>query len=111
VLGDTVIDLNIFDESTGDQIVDAVGYGGNIGLGPSHGTLNVQDSTMLFAGVPYFVYYSMSIYFPYLPPPDAYGEGFGEAHFAITPVPEPTSLAMLAASFFISFGRKRHGRR
>lgn len=84
-----------FNEDSGDQPILGSASGGNFGLNPPFGTLEVSDTGLLHAGVTYeLIYFARIIHFEPTPP-GTYGWGSGEIHFEINPVPESATLSLL----------------
>jgi len=104
--GTSVIFMSVTDLQTEEEIVGDSAFGGNFGIGPYHGTLDVSGNATLLAGREYFLYYIARIILDPTPP-GTYGEGVGEIHFAITPVPEPATALLLACFLLIAFQRRR----
>ena len=105
--GSTSLHLAIVDAQTEEFVADEVAFGGNVGLGPPFGTLNVQGGATLLATRGYFVQYTVFIDHFDPTPPGTYGEGVGEIHFSMTPVPEPAALALILPALFFPRRRKR----
>ncbi len=107
VLGQTIISLVAYDVDADQVVAFANAGGGNTGLGPPYGDLHVQNNGVLQADGYYQIYYVAQIYHSTSTPPGTHGEGSGEIHFTITPVPEPATLALFAIAFLIP--RRRSG--
>jgi hypothetical protein len=95
VIGSSDVYIAAFNEESGDQPIADFASGGNLGLNPPFGTLEVSDTGLLHAGLLYEIFYFADIYHYEPTPPGTYGWGSGEIHFAITPVPEPMSLGLV----------------
>lgn len=94
VIGGADIGFAVADTRTKEIVVNESAHGGNVGIGPPFGNLNIQGSGLLSAGTEYLIYYSASVHH-FDPPPGTSGEASGEIHFEIMPVPEPASLALI----------------
>jgi hypothetical protein len=109
-IGTTDISLSIEDVQAEELVTENSAHGSNVGIGPPFGAFSLQNSGQLLAGREYFLDYFTQLYFFDAPPPGTQGNASGEIHFAITPVPEPDTLSMLAAGFLIIPRHKRRGR-
>jgi hypothetical protein len=105
--GDTVLAFIVDDALTFDEVLSVRDYGGNLDLGPPHGTLTAKGSGVLVAGREYELIYFARVQFYSTMPPGTQGNASGELHFAITPLPEPATLALLAAAFLLA-RRRQH---
>jgi len=94
-LGGSVLYMSVFDLQMEEAIVFESEFGGNFGLGPPFGTLNVDGSGLLQAGRLYELYYLARIDHFDPTPPGTHGEASGEIHFSIVPVPESATLALV----------------
>ncbi len=108
VIGATDIGFAVGDTQTKEIIVNDGAHGGNFDLGPPHGTLNIQGSGLLLAGVEYLIYYTALVDHYDPTPPGTHGEASGAIHFEIMPVPEPAALALLASALLLAPRRRRH---
>ncbi len=99
--GQTIVGLDVYDLTADEDVAQVSAIGDNVGLGPPFGTFNLQNSGSLLAGRLYEVYYFAQLRLFDLPPPGTHGEGSGEIHFTLTPVPEPAALALFALSYLI----------
>lgn len=111
VIGATSIGFAVADAQTEEIIATDGANGGNVGIGPPFGTLNIQDSGMLSAGAEYLIYYSAFVDHFDPTPPGTYGEASGEVHFEINPVPESATLDLIALAMPIVFRASRRHRR
>ncbi len=100
-LGQANILLLVYDVAADQPVAFDGGSGGNVGLGRPYGDLQVQNSGLLLAGELYQIHYFTRIYHFNPTPPGTHGEGSGEIHFSLTPVPEPATLALFALAFLI----------
>jgi hypothetical protein len=106
-LGSTALHLTIIDVQTEEFLADARDTGGNTGLDPPFGELAGQGSAVLQANRVYDLGYTVFIDNFNPTPPGTYGEGSGEIHFAITPIPEPATAALIAIIPFLARPRRR----
>ncbi len=102
ILGQTSISLFAHDLDTDQTVALAHAGGGNVGHGQPFGNLHVQDSGLLVAGNLYLIHYITQIdQLTPTPPPGTHGEGSGEVHFSLTPVPEPATLGLIVFAVLI----------
>ncbi len=97
--------LDVYDLTADEDLVQAAGQGGNVGIGAPFGTFNLQNSGLLLAGREYEIYYFARIFLLTDLPPGTHGEGAGEIHFSLTPVPEPATLSLTVIPLL--FGRRK----
>ncbi len=107
VLGQTIISLFAYDVDADQLVALANAGGGNTGLGPPYGDLHVQNNGVLQGGGHYQIYYVAQIYHSTSTPPGTHGQGTGEIHFTLTPVPEPATLGLIV--FAVLIPRRRTG--
>ena len=100
-LGSTHLSARVGDSENGDLMAEVIAHGGNVGLGPPHGTFDLADDGILHAGRLYGLFYTVRILHIDPTPPGTFGFGEGSIHFTITPVPEPATLALLVLSISI----------
>ncbi len=93
-LGSTHLSARVGDSENGDLMAEVIAHGGNVGLGPPHGTFDLTDDGILQAGRLYGLFYTVRVLHIDPTPPGTYGTGAGHLNFTITPVPEPAALAM-----------------
>ncbi len=95
-IGASDLSLDVYDLTADEDLVRAAGQGGNVGIGAPFGTFNLQNNGSLLAGREYEVFYFARISLFTDLPPGTHGEGSGEIHFSLTPVPEPAALSLTA---------------
>ncbi len=93
-LGSTHLSARVGDSENGDLMAEVIAHGGNVGLGPPHGTFDLADDGILHAGRLYGLFYTAIVLHIDPTPPGTFGTGAGHLNFTIAPVPEPAALAM-----------------
>ena len=89
--------------------ISAIGQsGGNFGLGPTEGTLQISGNVQLLAGHLYRLDYLFGTFNFAAPPSTAAWIGNGALTFSIQPLPESATLAPMA---FAALVQRRHRNR
>ena len=109
-IGGSSLTFSVFDNNTQEGVLSASDLGGNVGLGLPFGTLEVTASALLQAGGEYEIVYTAGIRHFDPTPPGTHGDGTGNIHFTITPVPEPATASLLIAGLLLSRRRPRSRR-
>jgi len=102
LLGSTDLSTRILIPASGGNppqvLFSAFDSGGTFGLDPAAGTLAINGSYVLSAGVTYEInFYARTDNYA-IPPPGAEWLGNGQLHITINPIPEPSTLALLATA-------------
>ena len=105
-LGQTGFVMAVFDLATEEPMAIEFEFGGNIGIGPPFGTVNLAGSAVIPAGGQYMLHYSASVDHIDPTPPGTFGEASGEFHFTITPIPEPAAAMLLLLPFLAMRSRR-----
>ncbi len=100
-IGASNMAMRVYNANTFQILIGTGAAGGNTGLGPPYGDYHFQNSGLLLAGEPYMIYYVARIVHDNPTPTGTHGEGSGEIHFSLTPVPEPATLALIVFAVLI----------
>jgi hypothetical protein len=106
-IGGSILGFSIFDIAMDEPISSNSDSGGNFDLGAPFGTLALDGSALLLGGRDYLIGYSARIDHFTPTPPGTHGDGTGNIHFTITPVPEPATASLLIAGLLLSRRRRR----
>jgi hypothetical protein len=109
-LGSADLSVRATKEGTLDFAFNQAVSGGTFGLHPPAGTLHVDGSGILLAGVTYVLDYQMRSSNYAIPAPTAVWAGDGFIDLTIRPIPEPAALLPLAALLYLAPGRRRSRR-
>ncbi|GMU33343.1 MAG: hypothetical protein HS101_00980 [Planctomycetia bacterium] len=105
-LGQTGFVMAVIDLAMEDPIAIEFEFGGNVGVGPPFGTINLSGSAFIPAGGQYMLHYSANVDHIDPTPPGIFGEASGEFHFTITPIPEPAAALLLALPILAKRSRR-----
>jgi hypothetical protein len=98
----------VFDEDTSERLFYSLQRDNSFDGYPVSGTFTVDGNATLPAGHTTFLYYRMSIVSFSSQPPGLLATGTGSVSFTLQPVPEPSTLALLAPLVLIVPRRRHH---